>query len=62
MERHGRKPCRAKIIDETRFCFLVCNVNAHFRGGCVQDLIFVVVTIAFFVLALGYVEFCDRIR
>jgi len=28
----------------------------------VQDVIFVVVTIAFFLLTLGYVEFCDRIR
>jgi len=28
----------------------------------VQDVIFVVVAIAFFVLALGYVQFCDRIR
>jgi len=28
----------------------------------VQDLIFVVVTIAFFLLSLGYVQFCDRIR
>jgi len=27
-----------------------------------QDLIFVVVTIAFFLLSLGYVKFCDRIR
>jgi len=27
-----------------------------------QDLIFVVVTIAFFLLSLGYVQFCDRIR
>jgi hypothetical protein len=34
----------------------------HSRGGSVQDLIFVVVTIAFFALSLGYVEFCDRIR
>jgi len=28
----------------------------------VQDLIFVVVAIAFFLLSLGYVEFCDRIH
>jgi len=28
----------------------------------VQDVIYVVVTIAFFVLSLGYVHFCDRIR
>jgi len=28
----------------------------------VQDLIFVVVAIAFFALSLGYVQFCDRIR
>jgi len=27
-----------------------------------QDLIFVVVTIVFFLLSLGYVQFCDRIR
>lgn len=32
------------------------------RGGCVPDLIFIVVTIAFFVLSLAYVSFCDRIR
>jgi len=28
----------------------------------VQDLIFVAVTIAFFLLALAYVKFCDRIH
>jgi len=27
-----------------------------------QDLIFVVITIAFFALSLGYVEFCDRVK
>jgi len=27
-----------------------------------QDVIFVVVAIAFFALSLGYVQFCDRIR
>jgi len=27
-----------------------------------QDLIFVAVTIAFFLLSVGYVQFCDRIR
>jgi len=27
-----------------------------------QDLIFVVVAIAFFALSLAYVQFCDRIR
>jgi len=27
-----------------------------------QDVIFVLVAMAFFALSLGYVEFCDRIR
>jgi len=27
-----------------------------------QDLLFVVITIAFFALSLGYVAFCDRIK
>jgi len=27
-----------------------------------QDLIFIVAAIAFFLLSLGYVQFCDRIR
>jgi hypothetical protein len=36
--------------------------QAAIGGGCVQDMIFVVVTIAFFLLSLAYVEFCDRIR
>jgi len=27
-----------------------------------QDLIFVAATIAFFILSLAYVEFCDRIH
>ena len=27
-----------------------------------QDILFVVVTIAFFALSLGYVYFCERIR
>ena len=33
-----------------------------FEGGCMQDLIFVVVAIAFFAVSVGYVRFCDRIR
>ena len=37
-------------------------LNLYLEGGCVQDLIFVVVTIAFFALSLAYVEFCNRIR
>jgi hypothetical protein len=36
--------------------------KAAAEGGFVQDLIFVVVTIFFFLLSLGYVGFCDRIR
>jgi len=27
-----------------------------------QDLIFVALTVAFFVVAIGYVRFCDRVR
>jgi hypothetical protein len=27
-----------------------------------QDLVYVVVTIAFFALSLGYVHFCDRVK
>jgi len=27
-----------------------------------QDLVYVVITIAFFVLSIGYVRFCDRVK
>jgi hypothetical protein len=27
-----------------------------------QDLFWIVVTVAFFVLSIGYVEFCDRVK
>ena len=27
-----------------------------------QDVIFIAVTLAFFVIALGYVRFCERMR
>jgi len=27
-----------------------------------QDLIFVAVSVAFFVVAIGYVHFCDRVK
>jgi hypothetical protein len=27
-----------------------------------KDIIFIIVTLAFFVIAVGYVRFCDRIR
>lgn len=27
-----------------------------------QDFIFVIITIAFFALSLGYVRFCDRVK
>lgn len=32
------------------------------RGGKMQDVIFVAVTVAFFVLSIAYVGFCDRMR
>lgn len=31
-------------------------------GGMMQDVIFVAITLAFFVVAIGYVHFCDRMR
>jgi len=27
-----------------------------------QDLLFLAITVAFFVLAIGYVRFCDRVK
>lgn len=34
-----------------------------FRGGNeMQDLIFIGITLVFFVLAMGYVRFCERIH
>jgi len=27
-----------------------------------QDVIWVTVTVAFFIMAIGYVEFCDRVK
>jgi hypothetical protein len=30
--------------------------------AAMNDLIFVAATIAFFVVALGYVHFCDRVK
>lgn len=41
---------------------VVCAHSLIRSGSSMQDVIFVVVTIAFFVVSLGYVEFCDRIR
>jgi hypothetical protein len=29
---------------------------------CVQDAIFILISIAFFALGLGYIEFCNRVR
>jgi hypothetical protein len=40
----------------------VASKQSALEGGCVQDVIFVVVAVAFFLLSLGYVQFCDRIR
>jgi hypothetical protein len=31
-------------------------------GGVMQDLFWIAVTIAFFVVSIGYVYFCDRVR
>jgi len=36
--------------------------NSQFRELNMQDVIFVVITIAFFALSLGYVHFCDRVK
>ncbi len=30
--------------------------------GSMQDLLWIVVTVAFFAISIGYVEFCDRIK
>jgi hypothetical protein len=38
------------------------NKRFQLRRFSMQDVIFVVVTIAFFALSIGYVEFCNRIR
>jgi hypothetical protein len=32
------------------------------KGAKMGDVIWVVVTIAFFALAVGYVHFCDRVK
>ncbi len=32
------------------------------RSVNMQDLIFVAATIAFFVIAVGYAQFCDRVK
>jgi hypothetical protein len=31
-------------------------------GGSMQDTLWIVVTIAFFALSIGYVKFCDRVK
>jgi hypothetical protein len=38
------------------------NVSGVRGGGSLQDLIFVAVSIVFFVVSVMYVQFCDRIR
>jgi len=30
--------------------------------GNMQDILWIVVTIAFFVVSIGYVRFCDRVK
>jgi hypothetical protein len=32
------------------------------RGGLMRDVIFLVLTGAFFLVSIGYVRFCDRLR
>ena len=40
-----------------------CESRARrFRRDVMQDAIFTVVTIAFFVLSLAYVRFCERVK
>ncbi|MFI5175923.1 MAG: hypothetical protein ACHQKY_13770 [Terriglobia bacterium] len=38
--------------------------DRHFVCGraSMQDLVFILITIAFFALAIGYVRFCDRVK
>lgn len=36
--------------------------NSIDEGKTMRDLIFVAITIAFFVLSIAYVHFCDRMR
>jgi len=31
-------------------------------GGFMQDVMWVVITILFFAVSIGYVEFCDRVK
>lgn len=37
-------------------------MGAAVRRRPMQDLIFILATIAFFALSIGYVRFCDRVK
>jgi len=37
-------------------------MSGFFEELSMQDVVFVVVTIVFFALSIGYVEFCNRLR
>ena len=39
-----------------------CAAEKGFKELVMQDVLWIIVTIAFFAISIGYVEFCDRIR
>jgi hypothetical protein len=51
--RHRRT--RQKRLRESRGC-------KRSVGGFMQDLMWIVITILFFAVSIGYVEFCDRVK
>jgi hypothetical protein len=50
-----RRTCQKKLRAK------VAAVNGSV-GGLMQDLMWVVITILFFAVSIGYVEFCDRVK
>ena len=57
---------------ETRTNLEPCGTNSHLMSlqgvlpeqleEIMQDVLWILVTIAFFVLSIGYVRFCDRVK
>ena len=41
---------------------LISRMGNDFGRKAMQDILWIVVTIAFFALSIGYVRFCDRVK
>ena len=61
MWRHWTRPGK-RLISQPNAVIAQADAEYDRRMQNMQDIVFVAATIAFFLISIAYVKFCDRIR